>query len=343
VTESASVVVPKLAPLVTRPRSPAHMEALALLERLAAAPFSEPVALPAPTQPSLWRRVGIERALYLALLIALIVGLIVPLPDSFGLAAPPSAPGTAELFAQIDKLSANDIVLVGYEWDARRSSELRPLEDAVLGHLIQRKVKLVLASTDPQGTLLLFDFRDQLEKAGYRKGGEDYILLGYKPGAELALRRFAQDFHAVLQSDFQGNDATISALATGADPSKPRLTSLSDFSMVMVLADEAQDVQGWMEQAHRSAKQVPFAFLLPNETTPVAQPYLSQPGIFHLAGKQGALAYQSLRGDSGIPIAQIARETAQQRLSLLVFIVLLLLGALIVGAGAAIARRRSVA
>jgi hypothetical protein len=336
----ASVVVPKLAPLVTRPRSPAQIESLALLERLAAAPFSESVPLPAPAQPSVWRQIGIERALYLLLLLALIVGLIIPLPDSFGLAAPPVAPGAPELFEQIDTLSADDIVLVGYEWDARRSSELRPLEDAVLGHLIQRKVKLVLASTDPQGTLLLFDFRDQLERAGYRKGGEDYILLGYRPGAELALRLIAQDFHSVLQSDFQGNDATISALAIGADPSNPQLTSLGDFSMMMVLGDEAQDIQGWMEQIHRSAPQVPIAFLLPNETTPLVQPYLSQTGIFHLAGKQGALAYQSLRGDSGMPAAQIARETTQQRLSLLVFIALLLLGALIVGAGAAAARRR---
>jgi hypothetical protein len=340
VAVSPTVAAPKLAPLVARPRSAAQIEALALLERLAAAPFSEPAPLPAPAQPNVLRRVGIERMLYLALLIALIVGLIVPVSDSFGLAAPPVAPGAPELSAQIDKLSENDIVLVGYEWDARRSSELRPLEDAVLGQLIQRKVKLVLVSTDPQGTLLLFDFRDQLEKAGYRKGGEDYILLGYKPGAELALRSFAQDFGSALRSDFQGNDATISALATGADPSKPRLTSLSDFSMIMVLADEAQDVQAWMEQVHRDARQVPFAFLLPNETTPVAQPYLSQPGIFHLAGKQGALAYQSLRGESGMPAAQIAREITQQRLSMLVFTVLLLVGALIVGISTA-ARSRS--
>ncbi len=338
---SATVAAPKLAPLTTRPRSAAQIEALALLERLAAAPFSEPAPIPAPAQPSIWRRVGIERALYLALLIALLIGLIVPLPDSFGLAVPPLAPGAADLFEQIDKLSANDVVLVGYEWDARRSSELRPLEDAVLGHLIQRKVKLVLASTDPQGTLLLFDFRDQLEKAGYRKGGEDYILLGYKPGAELALRLFAQDFRGLLRSDFQGNDATISVLATGNEPSKPRLTSLNDLAMVLVLADEAQDVQGWMEQVRRSARQVPFGFLLPAETTPVVQPYLSQPGIYHLAGKQGALAYQSLRGGSGIPAAQVARETTQQRLSLLMFIALLLVGAIIVGASTAARRRRS--
>jgi len=334
------VAAPKLAPLVTRPRSAAQIEALALLERLAAAPFSEPAPIPAPAQPNIWRQIGIERALYLLLLIALLAALVAPLPDTLGLAVPPSAPGAADLFAQIDKLSANDVVLVGYEWDARRSSELRPLENAVLGHLIQHNVKLVLTSTDPQGTLLLFDFRDQLERAGYRKGGEDYILLGYKPGAELALRLFAQDFRSVLRSDFQGNDATVSALATGADPSKPRLSSLSDFSMMIVLADEAQDVQGWMEQVHRSAQPTPLAFLLPNETTPVVQPYLSQPGIFHLAGVQGALAYQSLRGDSAMPAAQIARATTQQRLSMLVFIALLVVGAVIVGASTAAARRR---
>jgi len=335
----AAVATPRLTPPIARSRTPAQLEALALMERLAATPFPEATPVPAPAQPSVWRRVGIERALYLALLIALLAGLIAPLPESFGLTATPAAPGAPELFGQIDSLSENDVVLVGYEWDARRSGELRPLEDAVLGHLIQRKVKLVLVSTDPQGTLLLFDFRDQLERAGYRKGGEDYILLGYKPGAELALRSFSQNFRAVLMSDFQANDATISALATGSDPSKPRLSSLGDFSMVMVLADEAQDVQGWMEQVQRSARQVPFGFLLPAETTPVAQPYLSQPGIFHLAGNQGALAYQSLRGGSGMPIEQIAREVSQQRMSLLVFVALLLVGAIAVGISAAAARR----
>jgi hypothetical protein len=341
VAAPAAVAVPRLTPPVTRSRTPAQVEALALMQRLAAAPFAEPGPVPAPAQPSVWRRIGIERAVYLALLIALLIGLTVPLPESFGLAAPLEAPGAPQLFGRIDQLSENDVVLIGYEWDARRSSELRPLEDAVLSHLIQRKVKLVLASTDPQGTLLLFDFRDQLERAGYRKGGEDYILLGYKPGAELALRSFAQDFRAVLRSDFQGNDATISALATGSDPSQPRLSDLSDLSMMLVLADEPQDVQGWMEQVHRSARQVPFGFLLPAETAPVVQPYLSQPGIFHLAGKQGALAYQNLRGGDGMPAERIAREAAQQRLSLLVFAALLLVGAIVVGASAAARRGRS--
>ena len=323
-----------------RPRSAAQIEALALLERLAAAPFSEPVPLPAPAQPSVWRRVGIERALYLVLLIVLIIGLIVPLPDSFGLAVPPSAPGAADLFAQIDKLSANDIVLVGYEWDARRSSELRPLEDAVLGHLIQRKVKLVLASTDPQGTLLLFDFRDQLERAGYRKGGEDYILLGYKPGAELALRLFAQDFRAVLMSDFQGNDATISALATGADPSKPRL----DQPQRSLNGDWCWPMRRRMFRAGWSK-----FIAAPSRCrsrfccrTKLRQWYS------RTSANQGSFTWRASRvpwhtkACAAVAVCrpqQIARETTQQRLSLLVFIALLLVGAVIDRRKSAAARR----
>jgi hypothetical protein len=338
VVGAVTTVAPKLTPPAAPIRTGAQMEALALLERLAADPFPEVAPAIAPAQPNVLRRIGIERALYFALVIVLLIGLAGPLPDSLGLATPPVAPGASDLFTQIDKLSENDVVLVGYEWDARRSGELRPLEQAVLDHLIKRKIKMVLVSTDPQGTLLLFDLRDRLEAAQYQPFGQDYILLGYRPGAELALRSLAQDFQSALRSDFQGQDATRSVLANDLKTGQPRLTSISDFSMIIVLGDEPQDVQGWMEQIHRTAKQVPFAFLLPAETAPLVQPYLGQAGIYHLAGKQGALAYQSLRGDSGMPATQVALESGQQRLSLLLFIALFIVGAIVAGASTA-ARR----
>jgi hypothetical protein len=338
---------PRLAPPKAPARTAAQIEALALLERLAATPFPEAAPAPAEAPAPAWRRIGGERLLYLALLLAVILALAVPAPAWLGLSAPPTADRAEELFARIDQLAENDIALVGYEWDARRSGELRPLERAVMGHLIQRKVKLVLVSTDPQGALLLFDLRDELAAAGYGGGGEDYILLGYKPGAELALRSLAQDFRANLMSDFQGMNATEpGTLATDLATGQSRLTTLADLSMVLVLADESADVQGWMEQVHPGARRpdgsfVPFGFLLPAEAAPIAQPYLSLPSIEELAGKQGALAYQYLRGGSDMPIEQVGAEAAQQRLSALAFVALFVIGAIVVGAAAAAARRRA--
>ena len=77
--------------------------------------------------------------------------------------------------------------------------------------------------------------------------------------------------------------------------------------------------------------QTPFAFLLPAEATPIVRPYLQLRGtpgqspIYHLSGKQGALAYEQLRGAEQTP-AEVGREASQQRLGFLVFVALLVIG-----------------
>jgi hypothetical protein len=343
VAVAAAPLAPRLAPPRLPVRSASQVEATALLRQLAVEPYPAAAPLADTPKPALWRRLGLERVLYLLLLIALVTGLTLP-ELTVGLQAPPIVPGAEEIHGQINQLTANDVVLVGYEWDARRISELRPLERAVLDHLIEKQVKLVLVSTDPQGTLLLFDLRDQLTAASYRQNGEGYLLLGYKPGGELALRTMAQDFQRSLRADFLGNDANVSALAMGLDTGRP-LTRLSDFSMTLVLADDAGDVQAWMEQVRPAmdapeGSGQPMLFLLPAEAEPIVQPYMVQPNVLHLAGSQGALAYQALRGgpDSA---AQIAAVAAGQRFATLAFVAIMVLGALGVLTGLLIGRRRS--
>jgi hypothetical protein len=332
----------RLAPPRVATRSAAQVEATALLRQLAATPYPEAPPAPTVAPRSVWRRLGLERAVYLLLLLALLAGLLLP-----SLTAPlqgaPQAPGASAIFAQIDALGPQDVVLVGYEWDARRISELRPLEQAVMRHLIARNAKLVLVSTDPQGTLLLYDLRDELTAAQYRQNGEGYLLLGYKPGGELALRTMAQDFQSTLRADFIGNDASISALATGLDTGRP-LGSVRDFAMTVVLADDAADVQAWMEQIRPVTAGTdgtpgqPMLFLLPAEAAPIVQPYMAQDDVWSLAGYQGALAYQALRGT---PEENVNQAAANMRFATLAFVVLLVAGGVTAVLSKALGRRRS--
>jgi hypothetical protein len=348
--EDESVVV-AAAPSVKLPlpqmpaRSDAQLSALALLRRLAAQPYPDVAPATPPAEASILQRIGLDRMLYVVLLVVLLATLAVP-SLAAPLQSPPEDPAAATLFQQIDGLTDKDVVLIGYEWDARRISELKPLEQAVIGHLIQKHVKLILISTDPQGALLLFDLRDDLVQAGYERDGQDYILLGYKPGGDLALRSLAQDFRGVLGSDFQGNDATVSALVGGLETGKP-INTLNDLAMILVLADDASDVQGWAEQVYRVVPRRPLTFLLPAEAAPIVQPYLQPPRnsaqvqIGHLAGKQGALAYEHLRGSGQTPSVQVSREIGQQRLGILVFVVLLLVGGITAMARGALRRGAS--
>ncbi len=337
---SVAVTTPKLPPPPTPKRSEEQVAALNLLSRLAAEPIPAATPLPLPEPAGALQRIGLERMLSMVLLILIIVAIIVPglVP---ALETPPVIPGASEIYRQIAALGANDVVLIGYEWDARRVGELRPLEQAVIGQLIAQDVKLILVSTDPQGTLLQFDLLDTLRGAGYRQQGEGYLLLGYKPGGEMALRMVGRDFQTVLRSDYRGDDATGSVLITGVDTGRP-IERLNDLSLIIVLADDTPDVQGWMEQVYPQAQTgdrlVSLVFLLPEETAPIVQPYMRQPGVTALAGRRGALAYAALGQNAGSFDPLIARSIAQQRLATLLFALVLLVG--LAGVGVVALRRR---
>jgi hypothetical protein len=335
-----TVATPKLPPPPAPKRTEEQVAALNLLSRLAAEPIPAATPLPLPEPTGALQRIGLERMLSMILLILVIVAILVPglFP---ALETPPAIPGASEIYRQIAALGANDVVLIGYEWDARRVGELRPLEQAVIGQLIAQDVKLILVSTDPQGTLLQFDLLDTLRGAGYRQQGEGYLLLGYKPGGEMALRMVGRDFQTVLRSDYRGDDATGSVLITGVDTGRP-IARLNDLSLIIVLADDTPDVQGWMEQVYPQAqtgdRPVSLVFLLPEEAAPIVQPYMRQSGVAALAGRRGALAYAALGQHTGSFDPVVARSIAQQRLATLLFALVLLVG--LAGAGGAALRRR---
>ena len=312
-------------------RSPEQMDAATLIGQLVRVPYPTPIASPAPVPLPLWRRIGLDRVLYVLFAMVLLAGLLYPQYIAPIQTAAPTAPGVTDLSQRLASLGPDDVVMIAYEWDAQRSAELRPLEQAVTSQLMSRKTKLILLSTDLQGTLLSFDLRGQLRAAGYNIdpdgrvfGGRDYVFLGYRPGGEMALRLLSQNLRAEFGSDFEGRDATQGLLATNMDGS-PRVSQISDLAMIIVLADQPQDAQIWMEQVHSTAPSVPITFLMPQETEPIVQPYLRLPNVYHLAGLQGALALNTLAGADGVAIAQ---AIGQQSLAVLAFVILLIVGGL---------------
>ena len=316
--------VPRLNPIPLPTRTPAQLEAIALMRSLAAQPYPQAAVASEAKQRGILQQLGIGRILSILLLIALIAAIAVP-----SLSVPFQTTGNSAavvpLLQQIQSLGENDTVLLGYEWDAQRVSEMRPLERAVIGQLIEQRVKLILVSTDPQASLLQYDLREQMTLNNYQGGGFDYVLLGYRPGGDIALRGMAQDFRNVLRSDFQGRDATVGQLATKLENSEPRIRTLSDLSMVIVLADEPADIQGWMEQIYPTLGK-PMAFLIPAGLQPVAQPYFQQHNVYALTGTRGALAYEQMRG--GVVAAETTQAAGQVNLATVIFAVLLLISAL---------------
>ncbi|MGQ9926938.1 MAG: hypothetical protein ACUVS4_08715, partial [Chloroflexaceae bacterium] len=323
------------AAVVTRPQpmyqpTAEQLGAMRLLQHLATTPYPTPAPAPAPIE-QVRRRIDLHRLLYALLTLALLIALLAPQITAPLRPVTPVTVNAAAFGALLDGLDADDVVLMAYEWAAQRSGELRPLEEAVTRRLIANRTKLILVSTDLQGTLLSFDVIEPLRAAGYNNengvsfGGRDYVLLGYRPGGELAVRALAQDLRGALTSDFDGQDASQGLVANYPDGT-PRISGIEDLALIIVLADQPQDVQVWMEQVYRQVRdRVPIAFLLPQDAQPLAQPYLRLPNVYAIAGQQGALAL--FASDPTADASELSRTTGQLAFAVAVFVTLLLLGA----------------
>ncbi len=314
-------------------RTSDQLAAVTLLERLLQSPL--PVTMPAERPVVARRRLPVlEQWLALVLLLAILIGLLLPGLTATLVNQVQPSPAAVALHDQLASLGSEDVVLIAYEWSAQRVAELRPLESALLAKLTDERTKLIIVSTDLQGTLLSFDLIGPLRAAGYNNengvtfGGRDYVLLGYRPGGELALRNLALDLRAELRRDYTGQDATAGLLATRPDGT-PRIETLNDLAMIVVLADQVQDVQAWMEQIHSAAPTVPIAFLLPQEVYPQVLPYLRLPHVYAVAGQRGAIDLLA----AGNADEKATYAYSYQTWATLVFIGVLVLGMLIVGIG----------
>ena len=232
---------------------------------------------PAPRRKARTRtrvRLPIDRWLIaLALGLAVLLPFVVPAlrigdlpPAQF-----PAGGRAATAFDRIDSLRRGEVALVGIEYGSSAAAEMDGLTDALLRHILLRGAYPVLVGGNPIGLLRagnLIDsinadaeFLDQINLAGGLQANRDYYLVRYLPGGALGLRAFSEDTAALLLTDINGQ-------ATGL-----RLRTLQDFSLIAVIADNAEDVRTYAEQIAPLARQSLLA-AVSYSAAPLVEPFL---------------------------------------------------------------------
>ena len=326
---------------VRAPR-PGALDTLAAL--LAQAPeatrrtvITEGLFLPAMVAETRARRGGLLRWLlpdgliYLLVLLALIVVLAVG--PSSGELTPPPDQGVQQFLDAIEEVPANRPVLLAYDWDATRSAEMSILSKAVMHHLMSRRLRFVTVSTSPQGPGFAQQIADSVAadpraNYGYQYGRE-YLVLGYLPGNEAALKALVNDFSSALPLDYERHQRVESfPLLQGI-----QMRNLGDFALIIALSSDETELRNWIEQvAARTG--VPVIAAVPQSLDPMARTYTGVPGAglkAVISGPTGALYYTrqlELRGRipaavTADSIALAGRLNAQSVAQLLVSVVII--------------------
>jgi hypothetical protein len=229
--------------------------------------------------------------IYMSVLAALLAILLLKPP--FGQVNAPAAADVLQFYNAVDAAPRDKPVLVVYDWDASRSAEMYSLSYAVTHHLMSRRLRFVTISTVPQGPGFAQEVtrsvaQDSKANYGYTYGS-DYLVLGYLPGSEAALRSLTGNFSGILPLDYANNSRIDSyqIVRSGA------MKSLDDFGLIIDLASDESALRNWIEQVATRTR-VPLVAAVPQGLAPLARPYRNIEGVglkAVVSGQVGALQY----------------------------------------------------
>ena len=285
-----SVSLPHRAlPPVSQPLSALEQSKARLYQEIAneLAPLRETVHVVMPRKAAVLTRWG-RTILYLLVLLAALTPMVTD-----GLSGPwvEARPGVASLSKAVDALPPDAVVLLSYDYSPAYAGELDPLALAVVRHLADRSIRSVAMSICPEGVGLADRVYATVssETPSYQYG-DQYLLLGYLPGEQAGLRLLSQGLLEAFKGDY-ARQQPLDTWGVTAD-----LTTIQDFSHIIVLSDDGRLMRYWIEQIS-SRNTVMLDALVAARIEPLLVPYLRAGQLNSVIGAaHGAGEYEASRG-----------------------------------------------
>ncbi|MGD9403233.1 MAG: hypothetical protein PVF95_13325 [bacterium] len=158
------------------------------------------------------------------------IGALIPIIRPIGLPTVPTEP-VWNLFNRIEELGPDDAVIISFDYGPSSEPELNPMAQAILRHCFQRRVKVLVMALFPLGGVNMAI--GQLDRIASEfdglEYGVDYVNLGYKDGAQAAMKRMDISIEALFPSDVNGDPIADMPVMAGA-------RNYDDVSIVISLA-----------------------------------------------------------------------------------------------------------
>jgi len=223
----------------------------------------------------------------------------------------------------VGDLAGGDPVLIAVDYEPGVSAEMDAITSAVLDHLMVKGTFIVFVSTLATGPLQAERVVEQVNRIGSHDYApqSQYINMGFLPGGSAGLLGLVQNPRLILPTDAQGN-------SVWNNPDMEKISSLKDFSLVIVATENPETARAWIEQVQPDLGDTPMVFLASMQAEPLVRPYYdANPRQIQglVSGLVSGSAYQSLTGRSG----RALEYWAPFNLGVVVSVILIILGGLV--------------
>jgi hypothetical protein len=174
-------------------------------------------------QQTIWHRLLMidRRILYLILFVNIIIFLLIPVK-----VPTVTSPPVRKFYDTIEQLKPGDLVMVSSNWSAGTIGENLPQLEAVIRHLMRKKVRFTIISIEPQARDISYRFVSRFTREGGYEYGKDWAHFGFIPSLVVGIKGMVKDLPATIKQDIRGTP--ISQL-----PVMQGVKTLADYKMVI--------------------------------------------------------------------------------------------------------------
>jgi hypothetical protein len=223
-----------------------------------------------------------RRIIYLILALSIILPLMFPIGFPVDVTK-----DTQTVYDLIDKLPADSVILVSYDWDAASAPELYPQAEAITKHILSKKHKLVAVALWNQGATFADRVHANVAAETGAKYGVDYVNLGFRPGGAVVLNSLARSIQSTFPED-------VTRTRTASIPMMKDINDINDFDLVICLSAGDPGIRTYIEQI---GAQYPVTITggVTAVSVPGMLPYLQSGDLVGLlGGMRGAAEYEVL-------------------------------------------------
>ena len=227
--------------------------------------------------------------------IFLVIALAVLLPLFFPLGLPIRATNaTQRVYDAVEELEPNSKVLVSFEYGPSTKPEIHPMAIAILRHLFTNNQKVYVTCLWPDGQFMAEDALTEIAEQEFGLTyGEDYVLLGFRPGNEAVVKGLVSNLRKLYTTDARGT-------LVDQIPMMANVNRVKDFDFIFSASAGYPGTIEWVQYA-ADPTGVPMSTGTTSIQVNDVMPYVQSgqvKGI--LAGMPGAAEYEALIGSPGI-------------------------------------------
>lgn len=227
--------------------------------------------------------------------IFVLIVIVVMLPLFFPLGLPIRATDASkDVYAAIEAVPDGSKILLSVEYGPSTKPEIHPMAVAVLRHFFRKDCKVYVTCLWPDGQFMAAQaLREVADEELNLTYGEDYVLLGFRPGNEAVIKGIVSNLRKMYTID--SRNTLIEEI-----PMMEGINNINDFDFLFSASAGFPGSVEWVQYAADPAG-IPMSTGVTSVQVNEVMPYVDSGQIRGvLAGMPGAAEYEALIGHPGI-------------------------------------------